>query len=160
AAALADAARESAGLDPEALKAALDEPGFTFDARIGAEIAAIASGGPQAAVTAAERDLARDAAGLARAESIDLRGLSRNDVHVVADLAAAWRNDPARVVASRLAEIRSGQSRMLLGRALGVVDLLVDAIGRAHPSLTLHPAGSLRRFEPTVGDLLVLAAGD
>ncbi len=33
-------------------------------------------------------------------------------------------------------------------------------MGRAQPSLTLYPAGALRRFEPTVGDLLVLAAGD
>ena len=63
-------------------------------------------------------------------------------------------------VAALLAEVRSGQSRLLLGRALGAVDLLVAAMGRAQPSLTLYPAGALRRFEPTVGDLLVLAAGD
>src|SRR6185436_10891762 len=51
------------------------------------------------------------------------------------------------------------QSRLMLGRALGAVDLLADAIGRAQPTVTLYPAGGLRRFEPTVGDLLVLAAG-
>jgi len=159
AAALVDASHEAASLAPKALKAALAAPEFTFDARIHTDIAAIAAGGPVGALTAAEIALPRDLAGLVRADSIDLGALPADDVHVAADLAAAWRDQPADVVAARLAEIRGSQSRVLLGRALGAVDLLGEAIGRAQPSLTLHPAGALRRFEPTVGDLLALATG-
>jgi DNA polymerase (family X) len=85
--------------------------------------------------------------------------LPGDGVHVAADLVAAWHEQPAGDVAARIAEIRAGHSRMLLGRALSAVDLLGEAIGRAQPSLTLHPAGAVRRFEPTVGDLLVLASG-
>ncbi len=74
-------------------------------------------------------------------------------------MAAVWRHDPADVVASRLAEVRASQSRVLLGRALAAVDMLAEALARVQPTLTLHPAGALRRFEPTVGDLLILATG-
>jgi DNA polymerase (family 10) len=158
--ALAAAARDSATLEPKALKAALDEPARAFDPAIAPQIAAIVREGPAGAVSAAEHRLPRDVAGLARA-GIDLDALAAaNGVHVAADLAAAWHERPMGDVAARLAEVRSGQSRLLLGRALGAVDLLVDAMKRAQPSLTLYPAGGLRRFEPTVGDLLVLAAGD
>ena len=159
AAALADAARHSATLDPKALKAALDEPARAFDPAIASHIAAIAREGPAAAATAAEGRLPRDVAGIARAPASISTPSPPRGVHVAADLAAAWHERPMGDVAALLAEMRSGQSRLLLGRALGAVDLLVDAIGRAQPSLTLHPAGALRRFEPTVGDLLVLAAG-
>ena len=160
AAALGAAARHSATLDPKALKAAFDEPTRAFDPAIASHIAAIARQGPAAAATAAERELPRDVAGIARA-GIDLDALAAADgLHVAADLAAAWHERPMGDVAALLAEVRSGQSRLLLGRALGAVDLLVTAMGRAQPSLTLYPAGALRRFEPTVGDLLVLAAGD
>jgi DNA polymerase (family X) len=157
--ALVDASRQAAALAPKALKSALADPGGTFDPRIASEIAAIAAGGAVGAMTAAEIALPRDLAGLVRAESIDVGALSADDVHVAADLAAAWHDQPADVVAARLAEIRGSQSRVLLGRALGAVDLLGEAIGRAQPSLTLHPVGALRRFEPTVGDLLALATG-
>jgi len=160
AAALGAAARHSATLDAKALKAAFDEPTRAFDPAIASHIAAIARQGPAAAATAAERELPRDVAGIART-GIDLEALAAADgLHVAADLAAAWHERPMGDVAALLAEVRSGQSRLLLGRALGAVDLLVAAMGRAQPSLTLYPAGALRRFEPTVGDLLVLAAGD
>ena len=160
AAALAAAARHSATLDPKALKAALDEPARAFDPAIASHIAAIAREGPAAAATAAEGRLPRDVAGIARAPaSISTPLAAAAGVHVAADLAAAWHERPMGDVAALLAEMRSGQSRLLLGRALGAVDLLVDAMRRAQPSLTLYPAGALRRFEPTVGDLLVLAAG-
>ena len=141
AAALADAARHSATLDPKALKAALDEPARAFDPAIAPHIAAIAAEGPAAAATAAERRLPRDVAGIARA-GIDLDGARRGRrLHVAADLAAAWHDRPTGDVAALLAEMRAGQSRLLLGRALGAVDLLVEAMGRAQPSLTLYPAG-------------------
>jgi DNA polymerase (family 10) len=97
--------------------------------------------------------------GLARADTIDLGVLSGGGVHVAADMAAVWRHDPADLVASRLAEVRASQPRVLLGRALAAIDMLAEAMARVQPTLTLHPAGALRRFEPTVGDLLVLATG-
>ncbi len=160
AAALADAARDLAALDPKALKAALNEPARAFDPAIASHIAAILGRGAAGAVSDAEARLPRDLAGMART-SIDLDGLALEDgVHVAADLAAAWHDRPTGDVAARLAEVRSGQPRLLLGRALGKVALLVEALERAQPGLTLYPAGGLRRFETTVGDLLVLAAGD
>ena len=70
-----------------------------------------------------------------------------------------WHERPADEIAARLAQVRAGHPRLLLGRALGAVDLLGEAMGRAQPALTLYPAGALRRFEPTIGDLLVLAVG-
>jgi DNA polymerase (family 10) len=78
---------------------------------------------------------------------------------VAADLVAAWHDRSPEDLAASLADIRTGQSRLLLGRALAAFDLLAEAMSRAHPSLVLHPTGALRRFEPTVGDLLVLASG-
>jgi DNA polymerase (family 10) len=157
--ALADAARQTAGLPPKALKAAFADPARTFDPAIAPQLAAIASGGPAAVVAAEEEKLPRDVAGIARAAGIDLDALADAGVHVAADLAAAWHDRSPSQLAASLADIRAGQSRLNLGRALGAVDLLGEALGRAQPGLTLHPAGALRRFEPTVGDVLVLASG-
>jgi DNA polymerase (family 10) len=106
-----------------------------------------------------EATLPRDVAGIARAAGIDPAALADAGVHVAADLAAAWHDQAPDRLAASLADIRAGQSRLNLGRALGAVDLLCEVMGRAHPALTLHPAGALRRFEPTVGDVLVLASG-
>jgi DNA polymerase (family X) len=110
-------------------------------------------------VAGEEARLPRDVVGIARAIGIDLADLADAGVHVAADLAAAWHDRAPGQLAASLADIRAGQSRVNLGRALGAVDLLGDALSRARPALTLHPAGALRRFEPTVGDLLVLASG-
>jgi DNA polymerase (family 10) len=157
--ALDAAARQTAALDPGALKTALADPARSFDSAVAPHVATIASDGPAAVSTRAEIGLPRDLAGVVRAAGIDVALLPGDGVHVAADLVAAWQDHPADAVAARIAEIRAGHSRLLLGRALGAVDLLGEAIGRAQPSLTLHPAGALRRFEPTVGDLLVLASG-
>ncbi len=157
--ALTDAARQAAGLGPKALKAALADPVRTFDPAIAPQIAAIARGGPAAVLAGEEARLPRDVAGIARAVGIDLADLADAGVHVAADLAAAWHERAPDQLAASLADVRAGQSRLNLGRALGAVDLLREVLGRAHPALTLHPAGALRRFEPTVGDLLVLAEG-
>jgi DNA polymerase (family X) len=159
AAAFESAAQHAGTLDPKALQAALADPERTFDPAIAPDLAAIAADGPIAIAVAAEAKLPRDLAGLARAVGIDLDALAVDDVHVAADLAAVWHERPADEIAARLAQVRAGHPRLLLGRALGAVDLLRDAMGRAHPALTLHPAGALRRFEPTIGDLLVLASG-
>jgi DNA polymerase (family X) len=157
--ALADAARQASGLDPKALKAALADPPLAFDPAVAAQLRAIGTSGPAGVVAAEEARLPRDVAGIARAVGIDLADLADAGVHVAADLAAAWHHRAPDQLAASLADIRAGQSRVNLGRALGAVDLLGDVLGRAHPALTLHPAGALRRFEPTVGDLLVLASG-
>ncbi len=160
ASALSDAAAQAAALTPKALKAVLADPARTFDPAVAATLAAMGSSAPADVVAAEEKRLPRDVAGIARAVGIDLADLADAGVHVAADLAAAWHERAADQLAASLADIRAGQSRLNLGRALGAVDLLTDALGRAHSGLTLHPAGALRRFEPTVGDLLVLAAGN
>lgn len=156
---MADAAHQATALTPKALAAALADPPRTFDPSIAPQLAAIASAGPAAAIAAVEATLPRDVAGIARAAGIDPAALADAGVHVAADLAAAWHDQAPDRLAASLADIRAGQSRLNLGRALGAVDLLGDAMSRAQPSLTLHPAGALRRFEPTVGDVLVLASG-
>ena len=157
--ALDTAARQTAAFDPSALKTALASPARHFDPAVTAQIAAIASQGPAAVATAAEIGLPRDWLGVVRAAGIEIGMLPGDGVHVAADLVAAWHDQPVDDVAARVAAIRAGHSRLLLGRALGAVDLLREAIGRAQPSLTVHLVGALRRFEPTVGDLLVLASG-
>ncbi len=50
-------------------------------------------------------------------------------------------------------------SRLPLGRALATIDALLEALG-ADIAARLAAVGSLRRFEPTVGDLTLLAATD
>lgn len=119
----------------------------------------MAKDGPARVAAAAEGRLPRDLAGLVRVGSLDLATLPPGDHHVAADLIAAWHDRPADEVAAVVAALRADQSRVALGRALGAVDLLVDAMGRAHPSLALHVAGALRRFEITIGDILLLGAG-
>ena len=47
------------------------------------------------------------------------------------------------------------QPRLTLGRALSTLDAFVDALGLDRT--TFVPAGSVRRFEPTIGDLTLLA---
>jgi DNA polymerase (family X) len=47
------------------------------------------------------------------------------------------------------------QPRLTLGRALSTLDSFVDALGLDRT--TFVPAGSVRRFEPTIGDLTLLA---
>jgi DNA polymerase (family 10) len=47
---------------------------------------------------------------------------------------------------------------LTLGRALSTVEAFLDALGPA--AARFAPVGSLRRFEPTVGDLTLLAADD
>jgi DNA polymerase (family 10) len=120
----------------------------------------MAKDGPAKVAAAAEGRLPRDLAALARAAAVDLATLPPGDHHVAADIVAAWHDRPADEVAAFVAALRATQSRVALGRALGAVDLLVEAMGRAHPGLSLHVAGALRRFEITIGDLLVLASGD
>jgi DNA polymerase (family X) len=153
------AAVRAQALSARELKQALADPGAAFDAAIAPRIAAMASDGPSVVATAEESRLPRDLAGLVRAMSVDLAPLAGEDLHVAADLAAAWHDRPAEDVAAILAGIREAQHRVPLGRALGAVEHLADAFGRTHAGLTFHPTGGLRRFEPTIGDVLVLVHG-
>ena len=134
-------------------------PGSAFTPSVAAAVAAMAAEGPRAVAARAETRLPRDLAGLARASSLALDGLAAADVHVAADLIAAWHDRTADALTPILAAMRDDQPRVGLGRALGAVDTLLDTVGRAHPTLRLHVAGGLRRFEPTVGDIVVLAEG-
>jgi DNA polymerase (family 10) len=126
---------------------------------VAAAVAAMAAEGPAAVATKAEGHLPRDVGGLARAADIPLDDVPLSDVHVAGDLLAAWHDRPAEAVAPILAAMRDDQPRIALGRALGAIDTLIDTLGRTHPGLRVQPAGGLRRFEVTVGDLLLLAYG-
>jgi len=119
----------------------------------------MASDGPAVVAAEAESRLPRDLAGLARAVSVDLGPLAGEDLHVAADLAAAWHERPTADVAAVVAGIRDGQHRIPLGRAMGAAEHLAEAFDLSNPALTLHAAGGLRRYEPTIGDLLVLVRG-
>lgn len=119
----------------------------------------MAKDGPSAVVAAEEARLPRDLAGLARASTVDLSPLAGADLHVAADLVAAWHDRPAGDVAAIVTSIRDAQPRVPLGRALGAVEHLADAFGRGHAGLTFHTTGGLRRFEVTIGDVVVLVHG-
>jgi len=126
---------------------------------VAAAVTAMAAEGPAAVAIKAEGRLPRDVAGLARAADVALDGLPTADVHVAGDFLAAWHDRPADALAPILAAMRDEQARVPLGRALTAVDTLIDALGRAHVGLRVQTAGGLRRFETTIGDLLLLAHG-
>lgn len=67
-------------------------PGSAFTPSVAAAVAAMAAEGPRAVAARAETRLPRDLAGLARASSLALDGLAAADVHVAADLIAAWHD--------------------------------------------------------------------
>jgi DNA polymerase (family 10) len=53
--------------------------------------------------------------------------------------------------------LRANQPRLPLGRALSAADALLHALP---PDVQLTPVGSLRRFEPTVGDITLIGVAD
>lgn len=86
----------------------------------------------------------------------------------IADL-RAFAPSPDALVASSLSPdsdlfdtlvttLRASQPRLPLGRALAAADALIHALGSDAPPLT--PAGSLHRFEPTIGDITLLGVTD
>jgi DNA polymerase (family 10) len=110
--------------------------------------------------------LPRDLAGFVRARSLDEAvALHRHHAIVgVSDLRArcdAGRRKPERLprlcssLDALITEIRAGQPRQLLGRVLAIIEPLV---ARLADQVTIVPVGAIRRFEPTIGDILLLGA--
>jgi len=59
-----------------------------------------------------------------------------------------------------IATWKAGQSRMAVGRALGIADTLIEAL-RAHGGVTqIETAGSIRRRKETVGDIDILVTSE
>jgi DNA polymerase (family 10) len=86
-----------------------------------------------------------------------------------ADLAAAVERHAIRsiagfdetiesTIAAKLPDLRAGLPRIPLGRAIALVDPIVERIKAAPGVEWVLPAGSLRRGEDTVGDLEIVAA--
>lgn len=112
--------------------------------------------------------LPRDLAGFVRARSLDeAAALHRHNAIVgVSDLRArcdAGRRKPERLpricngLDALITEIRGNQSRQLLGRVLAILEPFLTRLSDQAP-VTIVPVGSIRRFEPTVGDILLLGA--
>ena len=95
------------------------------------------------------------AAALARAGIVTLSDLTAalQDSHLPAEFAGS--EESLRMAAETLAIERQ---RMTLGRAVEMIDSLVLLIAAAYPDLqNPTPAGDLRRFEPIVDSLVVVA---
>jgi DNA polymerase (family 10) len=145
-----------------------DEGPFSPPPRVMAHLRGLVADGVRGYVESAVARLPRDLSGLIRSRSLDEAAVLHRQHAIlgVADLRArcdAGRRTPERLprVCSHLhtliAAIRATQTRLLLGRVIATVDALSARLG-TEAGLTLLPAGSLRRFEPTIGDILLLAA--
>lgn len=65
----------------------------------------------------------------------------------------------AQNVIRALSRVNKQESRISIGKAVPVVEELMDAL-RAAPLDRLVPAGSLRRWAPTIGDIDIMATSD
>lgn len=59
-----------------------------------------------------------------------------------------------------LANLRSGRPRIPLGRAYGLLEAVTEYLQDDLPDIVVEPAGSLRRSDATVGDVLLIAVSD
>ena len=115
--------------------------------------------------------LPADLAALLRLPDIDpadvLRAHRRHGVVTAADIAAEAAFDEARdhtgggdTPLMRLAQwipsVRGERARLPLGRAVAILDAVTDALDEPERYGRALPLGSIRRFEPTVGDIDVL----
>lgn len=163
----ADELREAAGsiaaLDEAALRAvvrtskALPDP---LRPAVRAQVEGLASQGVKAWLDTASSRLPRDLAGILRHRPRpDVLAWHRADaLHTIADLRAHAAAGP--IDEAFVAGIRHGQPRINLGRALTALEPLLSRLAQLIPSTRVVPVGSLRRFEPTVGDVTVLVVSD
>lgn len=115
-----------------------------------------------------ESRLPRDLASLVRQQRQHVVSHLRDaGVHGAADLRAWWadrQNGGTAPLPDDLDQLlfamRAQHNRINLGRALAVVEPLIAMLRAAFPALVIHPAGSLRRWEPTLGDITLLLVGD
>jgi DNA polymerase (family 10) len=124
---------------------------------------AIAEHGARAHVEAVAARLPRDVAALAKRLGMDavLQLFRRRPFVTVADLRAKVRaSDPVARLETHIAAIRADQPRVPLGRAISTLEHFARAVGHPIPGPMLVPSGSLRRFEPTIGDITLLVLSD
>jgi DNA polymerase (family 10) len=133
-----------------------------------AHLQGLAAVGVRPYVEDQETRLPRDLAGFVRARSLD-EAITLHRHHAilgVSDLRArcdAGRRKPERLpricngLDTVITAIRSGQPRQLLGRVLAIIEPLATRLAELAP-VTIVPVGSIRRFEPTIGDILLLGA--
>jgi DNA polymerase (family X) len=73
----------------------------------------------------------------------------------------AFGSEKAALLVAALEHLRADVARIPLGRAFVLARAVVDALETRCPEVYLvTPVGSLRRFEPTVGDIEILAVAD
>jgi DNA polymerase (family 10) len=140
----------------------------SLPARAAAHLHGMAAEGVRQYVDSSQTRLPRDLAAFVRTRSLDeALALHRHQAILgVSDLRArcdAGRRKPERLpricngLDALIATIRNGQPRLLLGRALAIIEPLALRFAELAP-VTIVPVGSVRRFEPTVGDILLLGA--
>lgn len=59
-----------------------------------------------------------------------------------------------------LRNLRAGRPRIPLGRAHALLDAVTEHLQDISPDIVVEPAGSLRRYDATVGDVLLIAVSD
>jgi DNA polymerase (family 10) len=163
AAELRDAAGRVVSLDPRQLRATLRNPSSgpdTLSPAVRHHVDGLMRQGSRPWLDAAAARLPRDLAGLVRARNrAEVLGWHDPDgIHTIADLRAHPVAGP--VGEPLVAAIRRGQPRINLGRALAALEPLLARLDDSLPSAEIVPVGSLRRFEPTVGDISVLVVSD
>lgn len=121
-------------------------------ARLGLDLAAILTAGPLS--------------------TEDVLALHRGFGAVVAtDFAAALvgaANSPSGPILRRLApklrevllKLRASRPRIPLGRAYGLLEAVTEHLQDMAPDVLVEPAGSLRRYDATVGDVLLIAVSE
>jgi DNA polymerase (family 10) len=128
--------------------------------------------GLSAVVDAELERLPADLSALLRLPDLDptdvIRVHRRHGAVTVADIAAEAALDAARddddagssAALSRLVQwlpaVRGGRRRIPLGRAVGITEWIADELGDTERFGRVRALGSIRRFEPTVGDIDVL----
>jgi DNA polymerase (family X) len=152
---------------PADVRFLLREPGAAYPApRALAHLRAMGENGVQPHVDQQATRLPRDLAGFVRVRSLEeAAALHRHHAILgVSDLRArcdAGRRKPERLpricqgLDGLIGEIRAGQPRQLLGRVLAIVEPLLARLADQAP-VTIAPVGAVRRFEPTIGDILLL----
>jgi DNA polymerase (family X) len=144
-------------------------PPVAISARALAHMSGLAAAGVRSYLDNYWSRLPRDLEALVRARSLDEAVVMHRQYPIlgVADLRAlcdAARRKPERLpkfcndLEACIAAIRAAQPRQLLGRALAILEPLLDHIREPHASIL--PVGGIRRFEPTIGDILLLGAAE
>ena len=160
---LRETADRVASLDASGLRALIRRPPSgpdTLTPAVRTHVEGVTRQGPGPWLDTAVARLPRDLAALVHARPRgDVVAWQRADaIHTVADLRAHATAGP--IDDGLVAAIRAGQPRINLGRALSALEPLLARLADRLPTTRIVPVGSVRRFEPTVGDITVLIVSD